>query len=178
MKKVQALLLAAFISFSLQAQEIDKQASKVEFELTNMLINTVKGTFKGMQGDISFNNDDPTSASFYATVDVATFKTGIKKRDEDMMKEKYFFEEKYPYISFRSEQVIKADAGGYVAIGKLTIKDVTRSVNIPFTVTTKDQFTVLTGKITINRKDYNIGNNTGNMKMGEDVDVTITCVLR
>lgn len=178
MKRLSILAFATLLSLTSLAQKIDKQASEVEFEVSNMGVNKVKGSIKGMKGDVYYNESSITASSFDVTIDVNTFETGVEKRDKDMMEEKYFYAAKYPTIRFQSEKIIKTDGGDYLAIGKLTMRDVTRSINIPFKIAAKGEITVLTGEFTLNRKDYNIGENVSSFKMGEDVNVTITAVLR
>lgn len=170
--------MTGVLIFSLaSAQTIDKKASVVTFKAENIKINTVDGTIKGMQGDVRFNKDKPEAAKFDVTVNVNTIKTGINKRDKDLKKENFFHTKKYPHIRFKSDKVEKSGED-YQTTGTLTMKGVSKKVTIPFSVNTQGSSTVLTGHITLNRKDYNIGEDTGTFMIGEEIEITIKCLLK
>src|SRR4051812_30684356 len=76
---------------------IDPQASQVKFVIKNMGLN-VDGTFGGLKGTIFFDEQNLKNSNVEVSVDVNTINTGIKKRDKDLMDEKYFNEEKYKHI--------------------------------------------------------------------------------
>lgn len=137
-----------------------------------MKVNTVDGTIKGMKGDIEFNKDKPEKAKFDVSIDVNTIETGIGRRDKHLKNEDFFEVTKYPTISFKSDNVKKTTTG-YTSTGTLTIKDVSKKVTIPFTVSNN----TLTGNFSINRKTYHVGESTSSFTVGEDIDIIIKCVL-
>lgn len=173
MRQLLVMAVAVLLGIGATAQEIDQSASKVMFSIKNIKINTVDGTVKGMKGDVNFDKDNPENARFDVTVDVNTIETGIGKRDEHLKSEDFFEAEKYPTMRFKSGSV-KKTADGYATTGTLTVKDVSKKVTIPFTVSGN----TLTGNFTIKRKAYNVGSDVGTFKAGEDVDITIKCTLK
>jgi polyisoprenoid-binding protein YceI len=76
-------------------------------------------------------------------------------------------------MRFKSEDVKKTGENQYQVTGKLTIKDVTRGVSMPFTVDDNQ----LTGSLTINRHDYKVGENQGNFGVGKTIEVKVICVM-
>lgn len=50
--------------FLASAQSIDAETSYVKFGVSNMMIRTVNGTIKGMQGKVIFDEKSPNTASF------------------------------------------------------------------------------------------------------------------
>jgi polyisoprenoid-binding protein YceI len=83
-----------------------------------------------------------------------------------LQKENYFNAEKYPTINFTSTSV----AAGNVT-GNLTIKSVTKEINIPYTVTPSGDGYVFQGNFSINRKDFGVGG--GSVVLSDHVDVSL-----
>src|SRR5438552_2650549 len=103
---------------------------KIEFTITNFGL-PVKGSLSGLKGEIKFDPAKPEAGRFDVSIPVKTINTGIKKRDEDLMNEKYFYELKYPEIIYKSEKISKKNTG-YIASGTLTIKGKAKKTNLPF----------------------------------------------
>lgn len=177
MKHVLLTLLTIIITTGLKAQIIDKTMSKVTFEIANMKVNTVEGSFGGMKGDVNFDDNNLEDASFDVTIDVASINTGIDKRDNHLRSADFFDAKKYPEIRFKSEKINKTKSG-YETIGLLTIKDVTKRVKIPFTVGEAAGMTMLKGTLELKRKKYNVGEDVSTFTVGEDVDLVIYCVIK
>ncbi|PYX93986.1 MAG: hypothetical protein DMG67_02710, partial [Acidobacteria bacterium] len=88
---------------------------------------------------------------------------------------------KYPTITFESKQV-KKTANGVVAVGTLTIKDVSKEIELPFTINGKikafgGERMAAEASTQINRQDYHLTFNkmieAGPM-VGDDVKINLT----
>ena len=176
MKKIIAFFLALAISIVAYGQTIDTEKSVVEFSVSNMKFRTVKGTISGMKGEVKFNAEDLTGSRFSTSVDVSTIDTESKKRDAHLKNEDFFEVETYPTLSFESQEVSNTDSG-YKVTGDLTIKNITKKVEIPFTISQVDGQIQLRGDIVIGRLKYNVGTDTGTTMVGDEITVTIICVL-
>ena len=157
----------------MQAQEIDTENSRVEFEITKLGMLNVEGVIKGMQGTVDFDPAVPENAKFNVCIKAATVKTGIDKRDEHLRTEDFFYVDKYPEICVNSLSVSRTESG-YVTKAELTILDVTREVEIPFIY----ENNTLKGSFTLNRFDYGLGEDTGTVMAGSEVDITIISKLK
>lgn len=166
---VALLGLYAQVTFS---QEIDAVNSGVTFEVSNMGANTVNGTLTGMQGEINFAPDDLSNASFQVCVDPGTVNTSNDKRDQHLLAEDFFNVAAYLNICFTSASIVQT-ADGYLATGDLTIRDVTKTVEIPFQF--EDQ--TFTGELVIDRRDYGVGPKRGFM-VGKEVTIQINCKIK
>ena len=154
-------------------QTINDTKSNVTFSIGNMKFKTVEGTFSGMKGDVDFDKNNLKSSSFDVTIDVATVNTDNEKRDAHLRNEDFFEVEKYPTIRFNSTAVVKSKKEGYyIAKGKLTIKNTTKDVKIPFTY--KDK--VFKGTLKINRFDYAVCVDISTFMVSEEATINITCV--
>lgn len=174
------LLLSVFASIGLlavsstsTAQGFDADKSYIEFSAKNFWVRTVTGTITGWTGSVQFNPAEPAKAQFDVKANVKTINTGNEERDEHLRSDDFFEVEKYPEMRFESKRV-EQKGDKYVAHGKLTIKDVTREVSLPFTADGNK----LEGKLEIKRRDYDVGLDQSNFSVGNDIEVLIVCVLK
>lgn len=168
---ILVLIIALSNSFSGAAQDINKDSSFVTFEISNLGINMVDGTIKGFEGTVLFNSEDMSQSSFQVCINPATINSGISARDEELLEEDYFSVEKHPRICFISNEIVKTEEG-FLSIGTLTLKGISREVSIPFTA----EGDKLTGSFEINRTDYDVGPTSGFL-VGKTVELEIICVL-
>jgi polyisoprenoid-binding protein YceI len=86
--------------------------------------------------------------------------SGDQERDETLRSADLFAVAKFPQAHFLATQFNKT-ASGFEAVGKLTIRDVTRDARVPFSWRTATENGVavgyLSGKTSINRIDYGVG---------------------
>lgn len=167
------MFIAVASCISAAAQTIDSSKSGVKFEIGNMGVKKVKGTFSGMKGTIDFNPQNPAAAHFDVCIDASTVNTENEKRDNHLRNKDFFETDKYPEICFKSKEVTKT-AEGYSVAGKLTAHGVTNDVTIPFTFNNN----VFEGKFVLKRLDYKIGEGTNTFMVGNEVEVTITCAVK
>ncbi|MCP4443085.1 MAG: YceI family protein [Aureispira sp.] len=145
--------------------------------IVNFSVRGAKGTITGLKGEVKFDPKNLGNSSFDVTLDVNTLNTNIKKRDKHLMKKPYFAQESYPVLTFKSKSIEKQE-DKYLTKGNLTIKGISLAVEIPFDVVKKGEELILTGEMSIDRKDYHIGKKVGKVLIGREVVATITCVLK
>lgn len=146
------------------------QGSTVEFRIKNLGF-TVTGTFKGLSGNIAFDPKNLQANNFKVSIDANTVNTNNGLRDEHLRGETYFDVKNYPRISFASTKISPGKNGKFVMFGKLTIKNVSKDISFPFTVTaTKDGY-VFSGSFTMNRRDFNVG---GFSIISDELQVNLT----
>ncbi len=176
MKKILFFLFLSLYTFTpVVAQwRVQPVGSSVAFRIKNAGIN-VDGTFNGFSASVLFDPNQLPEARLSGTIQAKTINTGINGRDNHLRKEEYFSVDKYPTISFTSTAITKK-GNAYLAKGNLTIKDVTKMVEIPFTFQQTNQTTaLLTGQIQIDRRHYHIGGNS--WVMGDNVNITVILKL-
>jgi len=144
-------------------------SSEVVFKIKNAGF-TVTGRFGGFNGQLAFSPDKLQSSSLKGSVQVGTIKTGIDKRDADLKEEKYFNEGKYKTISIKSTKLYKK-GNQYAGLFNVTIKGVTKQMEIPFTFTQHGKEAEFKGSLTISRKQFGIGGPT--LTMSDEANVSI-----
>lgn len=76
---------------------IDPSHTVAEFAIKHMVVATTKGRFKGVEGTIRLDEQDPAGSSVEVTIDVATIDSGDEKRDGHLKSPDFFDFETYPY---------------------------------------------------------------------------------
>ena len=110
--------------------EIDKAHSKVEFVARHLMVTKVRGSFSDYDGTIIVG-DDPTESRIDVTMKAASITTGAVDRDAHLRSADFLDAESYEDVHFVST-LIEDRGDGWVARGELTIKDVTRTVDLAF----------------------------------------------
>ena len=130
------------------------------------------GIFKDFKGSISFDENNPATAKFDVTVDVASINTGNGLQNKHAKSDEWFDAAKYPTIHFVSTKVAKTGAG-YQVTGNLQIHGVTKPVSIPFTFKHTGAGASFAGSFTINRSDYGIGKPGGEVPEPVKLDISV-----
>lgn len=113
----------------------------------------VQGVFKGLKSTIVFDENNLGGSKISATIDPATVNTGNGMRNKHARQG--LGTDKFSTITFESASITKKGAG-YEAAGKLTIKDVTKDMVLPFTFTRTGEGGVFAGKFSVVTKEYHI----------------------
>lgn len=137
-----------------------------------MGIKKVHGTFTAMEGHIHFNSSKISDSHMEVCIDPATVNTGSEKRDKHLKNEDFFDVERYPEICFNATEIKKTNEG-YLAIGKLQMHGISKTVEIPF----KYNGQHISADFVINRLDYKVGESTGTFMVGDEVKLHIDCYI-
>lgn len=109
---------------------IDPTHSEIQFKVKHLVISTVTGHFRQFEGTLETEGDDFATASIHFEADTASVDTNQPQRDEHLRSAEFFDSEKYPKMTFQSTHVEKTSDETYTVTGDLTIKDVTKSVEL------------------------------------------------
>lgn len=112
---------------------IDPAHTEIGFKIKHLVISTVRGMFKTYEGSIAAVDDTFNDATITFSADVASITTHNEMRDGHLLSADFFDVEKFPKLTFQSTKVVRS--GNVLNItGDLTIKDVTKSVELTATV--------------------------------------------
>lgn len=138
----------------------DPAHSEVAFTVRHAGISKVRGTFREIDAQLEVGERIEDSR-LGATVQMASIDTSNPDRDAHVRGADFFDVEQYPTMTFASTAVA-LDGGQGTITGELTIKDVTRSVELEteFNGVVVDAFGVTRGgfsaETTVSRKDFGI----------------------
>ena len=183
-------LLAAtmlVVAVSAQSWKIDEAHTKIHFSTKYLVITDVNGEFQKFSGEFNSEKPDWSDLTAQVSVEVGSISTDNDMRDKHLMSDDFFNAEKFPEITFKSKSIKSLGDKKYVMTGDLTIRDVTKSVEVPLVYggtvvdpwgNTKAGFKA-TGKI--DRKEFGLKYKdaaaTGEAVVGDIVEFTIDAVL-
>ena len=128
-----ALLAAAPPAVAADRYQIDPVHSYVGFAVRHMSVSWVKGEFKEFSGDILYDAEDISRSSVSVTIKTASLDTRNERRNNHLKSADFFHVEQFPEITFQSKRV-EQRGDAYVALGDLTIRGVTKEIELPFTL--------------------------------------------
>jgi polyisoprenoid-binding protein YceI len=170
MKKILVfgLILAANLAF---AQTWTPTTSQVTFKIKMLGVN-VDGTLKGMKTNLKFNGNEPVALS--ATLDASTINTSNSLRDKHLKEKDEFLQPNlFPTLAMSSVSIQKNGENNYVGIFKITIKDQSKNVKVPFTFKEENGKGSLKSSFEINRQDWKFGGSTPGMSDNVKVSIVL-----
>ncbi|MET7875556.1 YceI family protein [Micromonospora profundi] len=108
---------------------LDAAHKRVGFVVRHMMVSKVRGEFNEATATITVA-EDPLQSSVVATIQGASIDTTQADRDAHLRSPEFLEVEKYPTLEFRSTGVKSRRGNEFVLNGELTIKDVTRPVEL------------------------------------------------
>jgi polyisoprenoid-binding protein YceI len=154
-----SVLLAAASLVPVGTFGLDDQQSRVEFHVRDN-----RGGFTGVARDIDARisvreQGDEFTGAVEVRIDARTMTTGIAVRDRQMRRD-FLATDRFPRIVFRGTATPRARPGALafpaVLRGDLTIKDVTKEVEIPLRVTALADSYLAEGQVTVRMSDFEI----------------------
>ncbi|GAB4135260.1 MAG: hypothetical protein Fur0041_09190 [Bacteroidia bacterium] len=167
------LMLTAFAALSFTVLNnkwtFKTEEASVTFHLPN---EGSKGSIKGLSGELVFDPANYSTGIMKASVKVNTLTTGIDIRDKHLMTNDYFDEAKHPDITFTAESFSKTDTG-FVATGKLAMRDSVKTIQVPFTFSQENNKAVIKARMDLQAGDYGVGKKSKKETDRVVVDITV-----
>ncbi len=109
---------------------IDPTHSEVQFKAKHLVISTVTGNFNSFDGKIETEGDNFENAGAYFTADIDSITTNNEDRDQHLKSDDFFNAGEHPRLQFESTGFKKVGDGKYKVTGDLTIRGVTKEVEM------------------------------------------------
>ncbi len=171
------LCLGTVTGMTAQTWKSDKAHSKLRFSVTHLGISEIDGVFGDFDATITSSKEDFSDAVVELTIATSSVNTGNGGRDGHLQKEDMFDAIGHPQITFKSTSVAKVSEKNFTVTGDLTIKGVTKSVDLELVLNgladdrrSGGKIAGFTASTTLNRKDFGVGNMPA-MMVGEEVKV-------
>lgn len=118
---------AQFEGLTTGTWDIDVSHSEVGFTVRH-LMSKVRGQFRDFEGALVIG-DNPLESAVSATIQLSSVDTRNDDRDNHLRSSDFFSVESHPTMTFQSTSIREED-GSLIATGDLTIKDVTKPVDL------------------------------------------------
>jgi polyisoprenoid-binding protein YceI len=162
---------------------IDTAHSRVGFVARHAMVTKVRGSFNEFEGSIHLDGENPENSSGQVTIQAKSIDTRNSQRDDHLRSNDFLDMDNHAEITFVSTAIKQDDDTNFTVTGELTVRGVTKSIDIPFEFTgsATDPFghqrVGLEGSVVINRKDYGVNWNaaleTGGVLVSEKVTLEI-----
>lgn len=160
MDVLRALVAAAALLAAQPAQaahwNVDAARSRLGFSVL-WAGRPFAATFKTWRADIDFDPADLSHSSADVLIDIASESSGDAETDAGVKGAQGFQASQFATARFRTAGFTRKSADHYEATAKLTIRGVTRTVTLPFTLTIAGDRAHMTGTADVLRTDFGIG---------------------
>ena len=185
---VTASLWAAIGAAAEPAQkwDIDKDHTSIGFTVKHFFT-PVAGTFNEVLGSFLFDPENLDGSAIDVRIPVASIDTRNAKRDKHLQSEDFFDAKRWPDMHFVSERIEKSGENRFTVFGKLTIRDVTEDVVLPFKLDIAPDpadagqvVARVTGGLTISRTKFGVGRDEwrDTKIVGDEVGLQIDVLAR
>jgi polyisoprenoid-binding protein YceI len=162
---------------------IDTTHTQIGFAVRHMVVSKVRGRFGKYAGKLALDEVDFTRSSVAVTIDASSIDTGAADRDTHLRSPDFFDVARFPELVFRSGRIERVGNDRYRVHGDLTIRDVTRAVELDVEIGGRgmdpwgNERIGLFAKTSIDRKDFGLTWNqvleTGGILVGDRIDIEL-----
>jgi len=124
------------------------------------------GAFKQFATTLDYDEKNLAASKLSVKVQIGSLDTQDKDRDSTLASADMFDVQKYATATYTAASLVKG-ANGVEAVGKLTIRNVTKDLRVPLTIKAAGAGLELSGAVTIKRLDFGVGQ--GEWKSTESV---------
>lgn len=132
----------------------------------------VAGSFKDLSGTITFDDADLSKSSAVLKIKAETINTGNAMMNNHAKGKEWFDTKTYPLITFTSSEFTKT-AKGYDVKGTLEMKGVKKEITISFTFSKTGKGGEFKTKFEVNRVDFGVGKDGGNVSKTIKIEASI-----
>ena len=153
---VLAALLAPGVAAAAEVGPVQIDKSRVSFVSKQMGV-PIDGEFRKFAAQLGFDPAKPEAGRAQIDIDMASIDAGSAEANEEVVGKNWFNVQQFPKAAFVSTSVKPLGGGKFEVAGKLTIRDKTREVVLPFTMTPQGATVHFDGSFLIKRADFGIG---------------------
>lgn len=161
--------------------QVDQAHTNVGFRVAHMVIAKTTGSFNDFDASFHFDPMDLSSFSLTATIQADSIDTNNGQRDNHLRSADFFDVANHPEITFQSTAISMMD-DGYVVTGDLTIRGMTKEIELPITITGPveirgNNVIGISGRATIDRHDFGVSwsrsLDNGGLVVADEVEIEI-----
>ena len=115
-----------------------------------------EGSFRKFSTEMVYDETNLAASTLKVTVQIGSLATQDKERDTELASANLFDAAKFPTAQFTASSLAKRGSG-VEAVGKLTLRGVTRELRLPLTIRKTAAGVEISGETTIRRLEYGVG---------------------
>jgi polyisoprenoid-binding protein YceI len=115
------------------------------------------GSFRQFSTELVHDEKSPTTGSLDVKVQIASIDTQDQERNDMLVGADLFDARKFPTAQYTARSFARSTAGDLEAVGKLTLRGVTKDLRLPLRIVPTAAGLELSGTTSIKRLDYGVG---------------------
>jgi polyisoprenoid-binding protein YceI len=151
-----ALILAAGVGSTAQAQTVDPAASELVF-VTHQMGVPVEGRFQRWSAQVALDPRKPEAGRVVLRIDMDSVAFAAPEVTAEAQRAVWLDTAKFPQAVFQSSGIRPAGGGRYEMSGRLTLKGESHDMVVPVTLTQQGASGTASGNFTVKRSDFRIG---------------------
>ena len=176
------VLLALVLGFTsgaraVEYKDVNRAASQISFTF-QQFGQRVYGTFSDFEGTLSFDTQRPEAAHALLKIQLASIDAGSEDANTQLQLPAWFDTQAYPVGMYESSGATALGGNRYKITGNLTIKGITRPVDIDVLLKEQGGIGVFDGEFVLKRGDFKIGDGewAGNSVVSNDINIKFKMV--
>jgi len=119
---------------------------------------THEGSFGAFDGVLSFSASHPEASRLRVNIDMNSVRIDPPRLRNHLLRGDFFQADQFPRATFEATDIRVGGEGGatHTAVGRLTLRGVTREITFPITVTVSPTEVAVRSEFSINRRDFGI----------------------
>lgn len=154
--------------------KVDQDVSHLRFQYV-LQGSRIDGGFARFNAAIRFDPDDLATSSIRVDIPLASVDAGARDRNQMLANAEWFNVVAFPTAHFVSEKITARGDGAYVATGVLEIKGTKVPVSLPFKLRINGDRATATGRLTINRNRFKVGE--GNWVKSDYIGINVDILI-
>lgn len=136
--------------------EVNDTASTLSFTYHQMG-SRVYGTFGTFHGELDFDTQQPDAAHAALVIELDSIDAGSSDANDELKKPAWFDTASFPRAVFESTAVRALGDNRYVINGTLTLRGITRTVEVPVLLKSENAIGIFDGELILKRADFKLG---------------------
>jgi len=159
---LRLLLVAVFCLCAIAAAQaveytrVNTSASQISFTYQQMG-SRMYGTFGKFEAKLDFDTDNLANARTTLHIDLSSIDAGSEDANTELVKPAWFDTEKFPLAVFESSRFTQVAEHRYQIVGQLTLKGITREVEVPVDLKPDNAIGIFDGELVLNRDEFGLG---------------------
>ncbi|MBX8469374.1 MULTISPECIES: YceI family protein [unclassified Pseudomonas] len=179
---IRLLLAAAFCLIVVPAANaveytrVNTTASQISFTY-NQMGSRMYGTFGKFDATLDFDTDNLAGARTTLHIDLTSIDAGSEDANTELVKPAWFDTDKFPVAVFESTRFSPAGDNRYLVDGHLTLKGITREVQVPVQLKPDSSIGIFDGELVLKRDQFGLGaGEWADTVVSKDIDIKFKVV--
>lgn len=153
---VVCCLMVMPVAQAVEYTRVNTTASQISFTY-NQMGSRMYGTFGKFDATLDFDTDNLANARTTLHIDLNSIDAGSEDANTELVKPAWFDTGKYPVAVFQSTGFTQVSENRYLIAGQLTVKGVTREVQVPVELKPDNAIGIFDGELVLKRDDFGLG---------------------